>query len=298
VPASNRLARRPVAALAGAIVAGWTLALVPAGPTLAQPGEDGARTISDPLEPVNRQLYAVHRVLDRILIRPVMVVYTTVLPSPARAGVRNIVGNLGEPITFVNDVLQVRPRAAGRTLVRFATNSSLGVLGLFDVAADAGYPRHYSDFGQTLGRYGVGPGPFIFVPGLGPSSLRDLGGRVADSMADPVNHVRFEGDSVVRIARPVIVGIELREFFDLEIAELDRTATDPYVTLRSAYLQNRQSHIEGDQIDVDALPSFGPESFPDALEPIDEPAPIPVAEAAAGPEIAMVRVQETFFRSH
>lgn len=220
---------------------------------------------NDPFESVNRRLYSVHKGLDRVLIRPAMVVYLQI-PRPVRSGLRNVVENLGEPITFANDVLQVRPRAAGRTLTRFATNSTLGVGGVFNLADRAGFPRHYSDFGQTLGRYGVGTGPFLFIPGLGPSTVRDIGGRVVDSTIDPVNMVHYEGDTAVRIARPAVTALEARAFFDLEIRELDRTAIDPYVALRSAYLQNRQSLIRGKQGDIDALPSFTPEP-PAAEEP-------------------------------
>lgn len=255
------------------------------------------RTVSDPLERMNRGLYALHTVLDKAIVRPVMLVYTTVLPRPVRAGLRNMAGNLNEPITFVNDVLQVRPRAASRTLTRFATNSVLGVGGVFDLAASAGYPRHYSDFGQTLGRYGVGPGPFLFIPVLGPSTLRDVSGRVVDSYADPVNMVHYEGDTYVRVARPAISGLELRATFDREIQELETTATDPYVTLRSAYLQSRQNFIRGGEVeaeDVQALPSFSANEVPPAAE---TPTTAPIASAPAPPYV-VASVKESFFRSH
>jgi len=229
------------------------------------------RDPADPLEPLNRGLYGVHRGLDKVLIRPLMLIYTGVTPGLLRAGLRNAVGNLGEPITFVNDVLTVRPRRASRTVTRFATNSTIGVFGLFDFAKDAGFPRHTSDFGQTLARYGVGPGPYLFIPGLGPSTLRDTTGRVFDGMADPVLFFRYKGDTALRIARPVVSGLELRSLFDSDIQALDTTATDPYVTLRSAYLQNRQSFIQDGQVDVDALPSFTPE----AAEPAPQPGPSP-----------------------
>jgi phospholipid-binding lipoprotein MlaA len=259
------------------------------------PAAARVREPADPLEGLNRGLYAVHRQLDKALIRPLMLVYTGLMPDLLRAGVRNAVGNLGEPITFVNDVLTVRPRRASRTVTRFATNSTIGLLGLFDFAADAGYPRHTSDFGQTLARYGVGPGPYLFIPILGPSTLRDTTGRVVDSYADPVRMFHYKGDTAVRIARPVVAGLELRSVFDSDIQALDTTATDPYVTLRSAFLQNRQSFIQDGQVDVDALPSFTPE--PAAPAPETTPAPVPVAAAQPGP-VAVARVRDTFFRSY
>lgn len=259
----------------------------------AAPAAARVRDPADPLESLNRGLYGVHRGLDKVLIRPLMLVYTGVMPGPLRAGLRNAAGNLGEPITFVNDVLTVRPRRASRTVTRFATNSTIGVLGLFDFAKDAGFPRHTSDFGQTLARYGVGPGPYLFIPILGPSTLRDTTGRVVDSTADPVGFFRFKGDTAVRIARPAVTGLELRALFDSDIQALDTTATDPYVTLRSAYLQNRQSFIQDGQVDVDALPSFTPEP----AEPAPQAAPVPVAATQPGP-IVVGRVSDTFFRSY
>lgn len=225
--------------------------------------------VNDPLEGMNRRLYAVHKVIDKAVIRPVMLAYLVVLPSPVRSGLSNAVTNLGEPITFLNDVLQVRPRAAGRTLTRFATNSTVGVAGLFNPAEKAGFAREYADLGQTLGRYGVGPGPYLFVPGLGPSTIRDLGGRVVDGTIDPVYLPHYQGKLALRVTRAAVFALETRAFFDTEIEELDRTATDPYVTLRSAYLQNRASAVRAGEVDVEALPSFDTEA--------------PAAEAPASP---------------
>lgn len=265
-----------------------TIAWAQAAPSASAPR---VRDPADPLEPMNRGLYAVHRQLDRYLVRPVMVVYVTVLPRPVRSGLRNAAANLGEPITFVNDVLTVRPRRASRTATRFAANSTFGVLGLFDMAEKAGYPRHTSDFGQTLARYGVRPGPYLFIPVLGPTTLRDTVGRMADSYADPVNMVHFEGDTAVRVARPAIYGLELRSEFDSDIRALDTTATDPYVTLRSAYMQNRQSFINDGQVDVDALPSFTPEPQEAA------PGPGPVGDFDHDLQPS-AKVRQTFFRSY
>ncbi len=283
--------RRAAAPLLCAVLAS-VLAVAPASAQDAS-GVGRVRDPADPLESLNRGLYGVHRGLDKVLIRPLMLVYTGVTPRLLRAGLRNAIGNLGEPITFVNDVLTVRPRRAGRTVTRFATNSTIGVLGLFDFAKDAGFPRHASDFGQTLARYGVGPGPYLFIPVLGPSTLRDTTGRVVDGFADPVLLFRYKGDTAVRIARPAVSGLELRSLFDGDIQALDTTATDPYVTLRSAYLQNRQSYVQDGQVDVDALPSFEPE----AAEPAPKAGPGPGASPEPSP-IVVGLVRDTFFRSY
>jgi phospholipid-binding lipoprotein MlaA len=241
-------AKRPITGALAAAMLGFA-------PVATLAAESDNR-INDPFEGLNRKMLSVHFAIDRALIRPAMVVYTHVLPGPIRSGLTNVVGNLGEPVTFVNDVLQVRPRAAGRTLTRFATNSTIGVGGLFNLADSAGFPRHYSDFGQTLGRYGLGPGPFLIIPGLGPSSVRDMAGRVADQTLDPVNHIQFDGDMAVRLGRTAVVALDARAFYDTELRELERTAIDPYVTMRSAYLQNRQSLIRGPQESLEYLPSF------------------------------------------
>ena len=294
MPSTSRIswATAPFVYAAAALV--LTIAPGPFGAAASAQSQAAAERLrepADPLESFNRGLYSIHRGLDRAIIRPLMLVYTGVMPRPLRSGVRNAVGNLGEPITFVNDVLQVRPRRASRTLTRFATNSTIGLGGVFDLAKDAGFPRHTSDFGQTLARYGVGPGPYLFLPGLGPSSLRDLTGRIVDSTADPVNWFHFEGDTAVRIARPTVTALEYRALFDSDLQALDTTATDPYVTLRSAYLQNRQSFIQDGQVDVDALPSFEPDPGP-------APAgPSPGAAASPAP-IVVGRVSDTFFRSY
>lgn len=290
----SRLKRVLAPTLCAAAAAGLVLAAWP-GATSAQTAPSAAaprvRDPADPFEPLNRGLYAVHRQLDRYVVRPVMVVYVTILPRPVRSGLRNAAANLGEPITFVNDVLTVRPRRASRTVTRFAANSSIGLLGLFDPADRMGYPRHTSDFGQTLARYGVGPGPYLFIPVLGPSSLRDTVGRFADSYADPVNMVHFDGDTAVRIARPAVYGLELRSDFDSDIQALDTTATDPYVTLRSAYMQNRQSFISDGQVDVDALPSFTPEP----AAPAAGPGPVGALDPDSRP---YAMAGQTFFRSY
>lgn len=254
---------RSASAVSAAVAA---IALVGASPVQAQPAAAVRSTAtplpggaSDPFERVNRGLYAVHRGIDKVLLRPVALGYAVVTPRPVRAGIRNALVNLGQPVTFVNQVLQARFTHAGESVVRFAANSTVGVAGLFDVAGKNGLPNRPADFGQTLGRYGVTAGPYIFIPVLGPSTLRDGLGRVADSMADPVKMVQFEGDSELNIGRIAFAAVDARLTFDQDLQALDQTATDPYITLRSVYLQNRETFINGGAVDVDALPSFGPD---------------------------------------
>ncbi len=138
------------------------------------------RANNDPLEPFNRQMFGVHQVIDRNVLRPATVAYR-VLPDPVRSSVRNVLNNLRTPVVLLNDMLQGQPVRGGDTLGRFVINTTLGLGGLFDVADTYfGVPVHYEDFGQTLATFGVGEGPFLFIPVLGPSNPRDLTGAIVD----------------------------------------------------------------------------------------------------------------------
>jgi ABC-type transporter MlaC component len=145
------------------------------------------RQNNDPIEPFNRGAYAVHQAIDRNVLAPVARGYRAVVPTPVRLGVRNVLANLRTPVILVNDVLQGEPRRAGDTLGRFVVNSTLGVGGIFDVAGNRlGVRGHAEDFGQTFARWGVGEGPYLFIPVIGPSNPRDLTGFGLGIAADPL----------------------------------------------------------------------------------------------------------------
>lgn len=257
-------------ALAQSSSAASSTAPVAAQPASAPaPTSDDApqATVYDPLERANRGLFSVHKALDRAVARPVARGYKAVTPKPVRRGVRNVLNNLGEPLTFVNDVLQVKPSRAGQTAARFAMNSTVGVLGVFDVATKAGVPAHYEDFGQTLGRYGVPPGPYVFVPLLGPSNVRDIGGRVADVTLNPVNHLEFENSGAVKTGMYVVNAVDARASGDEELQRLEENATDEYATYRSLYNQNRRAAIADGKSDVDDLPEFEAPPAPPPQQP-------------------------------
>ena len=211
-------------------------------------GDDLTETLKpadDPLEPLNRISFDASQILDKVLIRPVAMVYKTVMPKPLRDGVRNGLSNLGEPFVFINDLLQLKPKRALRTLGRFLLNSILGLGGLFDVAKDKKFKlqHHSNSFSHTLGFYGVKPGPFLYVPLFGPMVLRDfadrlqgnLGGKVVDN---PVFH-----DNRGTIFQ-IVGGLDLRVENDVELKTLLDDAIDPYATFRSTWLQDRQGEIE------------------------------------------------------
>jgi phospholipid-binding lipoprotein MlaA len=201
------------------------------------------------------------------VIRPVAVFYAHATPKPARTGVHNFLSNLGEPVTFANRVLQFRPEPAGRTAGRFFLNSTLGVGGLFDVAERAGLKADDTNFGQTLARYGVAQGPYLFLPILGPSTVRDATGRVVDIFLDPLTWIRFRDDGYFYGARAVMNGVDARVIADPVLKDVQKNSADPYATLRAAYLQNSDFLSKGGKLDVQSLPDFGPEPAPAPPKP-------------------------------
>jgi len=230
-------------------------ASVPAGAASTDPNQD-------PYEHLNRKSYAVFRYLDRVAIRPASVFYAHAVPSPARKGLHNAIRNVNSPVIFFNDVVQLHPKAAVETLGRFAINSTVGVAGLADAATTAGIPFHPNGFGNTLGRYGVPPGAFIFIPVLGPSDVRDLIGSGVDTLSDPLTWIRYTGRWEVSAAKTVVNGLDTRANIDPQLKQIDAMATDQYATLRSLYLQNRQAEITGGKVNVQDLPDFGPDTGP------------------------------------
>ncbi|HYZ62503.1 MAG TPA: MlaA family lipoprotein [Acetobacteraceae bacterium] len=202
------------------------------------------RETNDPLEPTNRFFYRINDGIDTYVLRPVAVAYREVVPGAARRSVHHLLTNMSSPVTFTDDMLQARPRRAGTTLMRFLINTTAGVGGLFDVATDLGYPEHDSDFGITLALWGVGEGPFLFLPILGPSNPRDLGGFGADIAIDPLTWASFGGSATLGWSRYGLSAIDTRERFLDTTDNIKKTALDPYATFRSLYRQNRQSTIE------------------------------------------------------
>ena len=200
--------------------------------------------LNDPLEPTNRFLYRVNTAMDDAVFRPAARAYVFVLPTPVRTGVHNVLVNLRNPIQLANDVGEGKPRRAGDTFMRFLINSSVGVLGVFDVAAKWGYPPHDTDFGITLGVWGVPSGPFLFLPLLGPSSPRDAGGFAIDQGLDPFFYVpRGYGLLTLNWARYGFGALDTRARLLGDLDQIRKTALDPYATFRSLYRQHRASQI-------------------------------------------------------
>ncbi|MDZ4738734.1 MAG: VacJ family lipoprotein [Alphaproteobacteria bacterium] len=212
---------------------------------------------NDPFEGGNRVMFDINQVLDEVLLRPVAVVYRAVLPDFAQDGVRNFMNNLNSPVIFANDVLQGEGDRAGTTLLRFGINSTIGVGGLFDVAKEFDLPYHDEDFGQTLGTWGAGEGPYFYFLVMGPSNVRDFTGFVVDRGLDPLTYVNWGDDDLeyVPLGRTVLNVIDLRARNIDTLDEIERASVDYYASIRSLYRQSRADAIRNGAPSTD-LPDF------------------------------------------
>jgi phospholipid-binding lipoprotein MlaA len=202
---------------------------------------------NDPLEPTNRVFYAVNNGLDTVILRPAALAYRYVVPGAVRDGVHNVLANLGTPVQLANDMLEGKPRRAGDTTMRFLINTTVGVLGIFDVAKKWGYPTHDSDFGMTMALWGVPEGPFLFLPVLGPTEPRDAVGFGADIALDPftwIGHPNDTGRTIFNWTRYGLNAVDSRERVLDAVDQIKKTALDPYATFRSLYRQHRRAQIE------------------------------------------------------
>ena len=199
--------------------------------------------IYDPLENSNRTVFAFNKAVDKAVINPVIKGYRTVVPKPARNGVRNALRNLKRPVTLANEVLQGDVDGAGKVVLRAVVNTLVGVGGLFDVAGAEGYEYEQEDFGQTLAVWGVGHGPYLVVPIIGPSSARDYAGYFVDSFADPLRWYLFgHGDAEGwYYAKVGVEYLDLRESLMDVLNELERSSIDYYAAVRSTYYQRREA---------------------------------------------------------
>lgn len=204
-------------------------------------GDEDAAARQDPLETVNRGIYAFNDVFDRFLLAPVARGYRDAVPEYGRQRVTNVLSNLKQPVIFLNSVLQGDPENAFSSFWSFLLNSTLGIGGIFDfTGVNTDLTVRDEDFGQTLGVWGVGPGPYLVLPILGPSSLRDTVGLAGDWLSDPFNYL----DDEIVITRTVIRAIDARaNTLDLT-DEINEKSFDPYATFRSGYLQKREAQVK------------------------------------------------------
>jgi phospholipid-binding lipoprotein MlaA len=206
-------------------------------------GVDYPVDVYDPLEGFNRGVYKFNAVFDKYVFLPVVNAYETVTPEFARTGVSNFFTNIGEIITFANEVLQLKFEAAGMTVFRFVANSTVGFLGFFDVTSYEGIPRTDEDFGQTLGYWGAGEGPFLVLPILGPSNVRDTAGFATDTVAfalvDPLTLSSMQTDYPAILALNIINKRYTQPFRYYETG-----SPFEYELLRFLYTEKRRADIE------------------------------------------------------
>ncbi len=217
-----------------------------------------AQNPEDPYENFNRQMFAFNDGVDRAVFEPVSKGYRAVTNEPIRGGVRNFLGNLGEPVTFANEVLQGKMGNAAGTVGRFVINTTIGIAGIFNPAGAMGIERTDEDFGQTLGTWGVGEGPYLVLPFLGSTNPRDLVGLGADIAMDPINYAEFDGADAARIAVPAANGLAVREEL-IETVETMRNQVDPYTTARRFYDRSRAAAIgnsEPEPRTIEQVPDF------------------------------------------
>ena len=193
----------------------------------------------DPLESFNRPVDAFNRRVDQAALRPVAKAYERAVPSLVRSGVSNFFANLGDVWSAANSVLQLKPGDAAQNGMRFTVNTFFGLGGVLDIATDAGIERHKEDFGTTLARWSVPPGPYVVLPLLGPSTLRDTAALPVDLVGHPLGHVSPAAD---RIAIGAAGAVDARaRLLPLDTA-LDQ-ALDRYTFMRDAYLQHREAQV-------------------------------------------------------
>ncbi len=194
----------------------------------------------DPLEPLNRGIYKFNDVVDKAVIKPVATGYKEAMPDPVRTAIGNFFSNLDDVLVLLNDLLQFKLDRAASDFSRLVWNTSVGIAGLIDVATPMYLPKRNEDFGQTLGYWGVGNGPYLVLPILGPSTLRDTIGTVVDIQFDPVAQHTPVAERNTAIA---VHTVDTRaRLFDAEKV-LDEAAIDRYVFLRDAYLQRRRGLV-------------------------------------------------------
>ena len=211
---------------------------------------------NDPFESTNRVLFDYTIKVDKAVLRPTAIAYRRVVPNDVRTSIRNFLNNLSSPAIFVNDVLQGEMDRAGVTALRAGVNTTLGIGGILDVAARWGYQRHSEDFGQTLAVYGIGEGPYLFVPLLGPGNPRDLLGFVIGFAFDPLSYVQWGNEIFVPFTRFGVDLVDLRERNIETLDDVELNSLDFYASIRSLYRQTRDNEIRNGATEVQDLPDF------------------------------------------
>ncbi len=223
---------------------------------VASPAEAAGAAANDPWEGFNRKIFGLNDAVDDAVFVPAAKAYRATTPKAGRRGIRRLLANIGAPGVFVNDLLQGEFSRAGKTLSRFAINSTIGAGGFADPAAQMGIEGHTEDFGQTLAVWGVGSGPYLVLPLLGPSSPRDAFGTVVQIGLQPLTYVRTPAANAARLSLAGTNLFAARENVLDPLAEIEANSLDYYASLRSFSTQARAREIRNGVADYDALPDF------------------------------------------
>jgi len=201
---------------------------------------NSAKNPADPLEPVNRRIYQFNDTFDKAILKPISQGYTVVMPTFGQTMVANFFANLDDVVVTANDLLQFKLTQGLADGTRFVLNSTIGVLGLFDIATMLDLKKHHEDFGQTLGKWGLASGPYIVIPFLGPSSLRDGVGLYADSYSSPLYQIQH---IPTRNQAQIVKVISLRAKLLDQEKILKEAMLDPYYFIRDTYLLHRKNRV-------------------------------------------------------
>ncbi len=208
------------------------------------PGSGGDASLNDPLEGLNRHVFAFNDAVDTMVVKPAAYIYREATPRPIKGIITNFLGHLTLPLTIIHDLLQGKPEQAQVAFGRLFINTVAGIGGLFDIATPFGFPMHEEDMGQTLAVHGGGPGPYLVLPLLGPSSARDAFGTLIDAFADPMTIASYGVTSgfTLRISRAAADGVVQREQL-IEPLNALKDSLDYYASVRAAYRQRRAAEI-------------------------------------------------------
>jgi len=238
--------------------------------------------VNDPLKPMNKVIYNFNKnFFDPYILIPLVKFHNRALPRPARISMRNFFENLREPVTLGNNILQLRPEAAGETAARFSINSTIGLAGLRDLADGMGLHRSAEDFGQTLGNYGVPQGPYLVLPVLGSSSVRDLSGRVVDEFLDPLHYVTFQNSSYWMIAKDGATLVESRAHKLKTAMREGKAMSVDYDSDRDRYTihADNEAHNRPDEDEDETNPAALPNQESQLAAPAETTTPLPASDA-------------------
>jgi len=239
---------------AKAFLAALAFGLAVAG--CASPDNQEAATANDPLERMNRFFFDFNQRLDRHAALPAASFYADNVPSGIRGNIHNFLVNMGGPVTVANDILIGEFQNAAEAGARFIINTTVGVVGVFDVATGWGLREKSRDFGATLGVYGVPQGPYLVLPFRGPTSVRDFSGSYVDGYFSPLHFIHYSGSTYVGLVHSTLGSVDTRSANIVTFQDIQRASVDYYATMRDYYRQRRERQVQDKAVQTVELPDF------------------------------------------